>query len=102
MNLGTSPRMRKMTSHHWKIGSTLLPIVQKYRYLDQDLQNNGRWDAWLKKVLIKTKQRTTELVRWGRSNHITIDILSRLWVIYVEIGAGWGMASTNLQSGPKS
>ncbi len=76
-------------SSQWQIGLTTLPIVSSYKYLGQALQNTGRWDEWLKTVIHKTRQRTTELVRWARSNHITIDILARLWVLYVEKAAGW-------------
>ena len=83
-------------SSQWQIGRTTLPIVRSYRYLGQALQDTGRWDEWLKTVIHKTRQRTTELVRWARSNHITIDILARLWVLYVEKAAGWGMAATTL------
>ena len=85
-------------SKQWHIGSTLLPIVHSYKYLGQPLQDTGRWDEWLKAVVHKTEQRTTELVRWARSNHITIDILARLWIIYVEKAAGWGLAATTLTS----
>ena len=76
-------------SNQWHIGCIPLPIVHNYKYLGQALQDTGRWDEWLKIVVHKTKQRTTELVRWARSNHITIDILARLWIIYVEKTAGW-------------
>ena len=82
--------------NQWHIGGTPLPIVHKYKYLGQALQDTGRWDEWLKTVVHRTKHRTSELVRWARSNHITIDILARLWIIYVEKAAGWGLAATTL------
>ncbi len=70
-----------IANQQWHIGGTPLPIVHKYKYLGQALQDTGRWDEWLKILIHRTKLRTAELVRWARSNHITIDILARLWVI---------------------
>ena len=41
-----------------------------------------------------------ELVRWARASHITHDILSRLWHMYVQTGGAWGIALATL-SGPQ-
>ena len=77
----------KEEEQQWSIGSTALPIVQKYKHLGLELQSSGCWHEWLKSVVSKTKQRTLELARWGRSNHITLDILSRLMLKQAQGGA---------------
>ena len=87
-------------STKWRLGDVELPVVSTYRYLGLLIHNKGSWDPWLNQLKTKTDQRTMELVRWARANHITIDVLSRLWNIYVETGAAWGMAIATL-SGPQ-
>ena len=41
-------------------------------------------------------KRTGELVRWARMRHVTIDVLERLWRLYVERSALYGAALLDL------
>jgi hypothetical protein len=39
----------------------------------------------------KATGRTGELVRWARTNRVTLDVLERLWCIHVQSSVLWGI-----------
>lgn len=70
----------------------LVPKVQTYKYMGVTFSSNGSWTPLVDAVKQKCHARTMELMRWGRANNLTCDVLARLWRIYVEHGAVWGVA----------
>lgn len=70
----------------------LVPKVQTYKYMGVTFSSNGSWTPLVDAVKQKCHARTMELMRWGRANNLTCDVLARLWRIYVEHGVVWGVA----------
>ena len=46
----------------------------------------------------KIIDRSGELLRWARANHLTIDILNRKWLTYVQTSALWCSALCRTQA----
>ncbi|CAE8739694.1 unnamed protein product [Polarella glacialis] len=76
----------------WTICGSVIPVVSQYKYLGIVLCASGSWKPFLKAFCDKTRARTIELIRWARANSVTSDVVSRLWLIYVETGAAWVLA----------
>ena len=69
--------------NHWLLGDDSIPVVDTYKYLGLQLHRKGSWQPWANELTTKSRRKTLELVRWVRANHVTIDLISRLWTTYV-------------------
>ena len=61
------------------------------------LSNNGTHQGLIEQVCSKFTARTGELVRWSHVHHVTLDLLCRLWLVYIKVSALWGAALCHLK-----
>jgi hypothetical protein len=85
-----------VSNNTWRLGDQVLPLVDLYKYCGVLLSCSGSWDPFLNSLREKSVARTGELVRWARAYGITVDLVQRLWAIYVETSAAWGLGLTML------
>ena len=76
----------------WHLGKRRLPVVDQYKYMGIQLASNCSHQALVGQISGKFAARTCELVRWAQVHHITLDLLARLWAVYIQVSALWGAA----------
>ena len=74
----------------------LLPRVKIYKYGGVVVSSGGGWGHQLAYVRKRTLSKTRALSAWGRRLQVTVDILERIWRIYVERSALFGMGFPQL------
>ena len=74
-------------STQWTIGSLRLPLVAQYKYLGLVLSCAGGWGKHVEFISGKVIQRSREIIAWARQRHVTVDIVERMWRMYVESSA---------------
>jgi hypothetical protein len=80
----------------WHVGNATLPVVSVYKYGGVLIHSSLSWDPLLAALKHRVTVRTGELVRWSRANGMSADVLQRLWTVYVELAAAWGLGLTIL------
>ena len=104
---GTSARLRPLSyaimvfgargaCGPWLLDGHYLYPIDSYKYLGVTITPLLSWSAWAELMASKCKQRTAELVRWARANHVSADIVASVWEIHVESGLKWGLAIASL------
>ena len=66
-------------------------MVTFYKYCGVVIHCSLSWEPFLANLKDKSRTRSGELVRWARANGVSADVRVRLWTVYVETGAAWGL-----------
>ena len=62
----------------WHLGRGRVPVVAQYKYMGCLISANCCFGPLIGCVCKKIIDRTGELLRWARANHLTLDILNRM------------------------
>jgi hypothetical protein len=77
----------------WHLCKVRLPVVDVYKYMGAIIAASGSSGALVESICQKMISRTGELRRWARAILITLDLLARLWGVYVRSSALWCASS---------
>ena len=73
----------------WHLGRQRVQVVDRYKYMGAIIEASCCSGALVENICQKMVARTGELLRWARANLITLDLLARLWAVYVRSSALW-------------
>ena len=76
----------------FKMAGLVVPLVSCYVYLGVVFSCGGGWGHHVDRMRDKLRKRTGQLVWWAEQHGVTLDVLCRLWRLYVESASLYGFS----------